>query len=81
MSDSRWENWRDVAKDDQDGSDIHTLRWDVYTKYKEDLIKREFFVYIIHPKGGNIVWTCVKDNIVKEKEAYKAIGLRGFDYK
>ena len=34
-----------------------------------------------HPKGGNIVWTCVEDNIIKEKEDYKAIGLRGFDNK
>ena len=32
-------------------------------------------------KGGNIVWTCVKDNIIKENEDYKAIGLYGFGYK
>ena len=36
---------------------------------------------VTHPKGVNIVLTCVKDNIIKEKEYYKAIGLRGFDYK
>ena len=30
---------------------------------------------------GNIVWTCVKDNIIEETEEYKAIGLHGFDYK
>ena len=36
---------------------------------------------IPHPKGGGIVWTCVKDNIIEEKEDYKAIGLRGFYYK
>ena len=36
---------------------------------------------IAHPKGGNIFWTCVKDNVIKEKEDYKAIGLCGFDYK
>ena len=34
-----------------------------------------------HPKGGAIVWTCVKDHIIDEKEDYKYIGLRGFDYK
>ena len=34
-----------------------------------------------HPKGGAIVWTCVKDHIIDEKEDYKDIGLRGFDYK
>ena len=30
-----------------------------------------------HPKGGAIVWTCVKDHIIDEKEGYKDIGLRG----
>ena len=34
-----------------------------------------------HPKGGCIVWTCVKDHIIDEKEKYKAIELCGFDYK
>ena len=34
-----------------------------------------------HPKGGNIVWTSVKDNITEEKEQCEAIGLSGFDYK
>ena len=32
-------------------------------------------------KWGNIVWTCVKENIIKENEDYKAIGLCGFGYK
>ena len=36
---------------------------------------------IPHPKGGNIVWTCVKANIIKGNEDYKAIGLSGFGYK
>ena len=36
---------------------------------------------VSHPKGGSIVWTCVKDHIIDEKEDYKDIGLRGFDYK
>ena len=34
-----------------------------------------------HPKGGDIVWTCVKDHIINENDTYEAIGLRGFDYK
>ena len=34
-----------------------------------------------HPKGSNIVWNCVKDNITEEKEDYKAIGICGFDNK
>ena len=32
-------------------------------------------------KGGSIVWTCVEDNIIKEQEKYKAIGLHGFYFK
>ena len=34
-----------------------------------------------HPKRGAFVWTCVKDNIIDEKDDYKDIGLRGFGYK
>ena len=34
-----------------------------------------------HLKGGTSFWTCVKDYIIDEKEDYKDIGLRGFDYK
>ena len=33
-----------------------------------------------HPKGGTIVWICVKDHIIDEKEDYKEIGLCGFNY-
>ena len=36
---------------------------------------------VTHFKGGAIVWTCLKDHIIDEKEDYKDIGLRGFDYK
>ena len=36
---------------------------------------------VTHPKGGAIVWTCVKDHTIDEKEDYKDIGLRGFDFK
>ena len=38
-------------------------------------------MYVTHPKGGNIVGTCVKDKIIKEEDKYKAIGISGFDYK
>ena len=34
-----------------------------------------------HPKVANIVWTCVKDNIIEDKYQYEAIGIHGFDYK
>ena len=36
---------------------------------------------VSNPKGGAIVWTCVKDHIIGEKEDYKYIGQRGFGYK
>ena len=36
---------------------------------------------VLHPKGGNIVWTFVKDRTIEEKYQYKDIGLHGFDYK
>ena len=65
MDDTRDEHWRDIAKDGDDKKNIHALRWEVYVKEKEDLIKREFLVSIPHPKGGNIVWTCVKDHIIE----------------
>ena len=32
-------------------------------------------------KRGAIVWTCVKDHIINEKQDYKDIGLHGFDFK
>ena len=60
---------------------IHTLRWDVYTKDNEDLIKRELLVSVTHPKVGENIWTCVKYNIMDKKEDKEDIGLREFDYK
>ena len=64
MADSWGEHWGDVAEDVEDKSNMHALRWDVYTKEKEGLIKRDFSVVVPHPKGRKIVWTCVKDNII-----------------
>ena len=81
MKDSRQDHWRDVAEDGQDKSKIHSLRWDVYKREKEELINREFLVSVPHPKGGNIVWNYVKDNIIEEREESEAIGICVFDYK
>ena len=47
---------------------------------KEELITRGFSVSVPHPKGGTIVWTCVKDHVIDEKEDYKEIRLCGFAY-
>ena len=45
-------HWRDVAKDDEDKSKTHYLRWDVYTIYKEDLINIFFDVRYTSEGGG-----------------------------
>ena len=37
-------------------------------------------VSVPHPKGGKIVWTCMKDHLIDENEDYKEIGLLGFNY-
>ena len=38
-------------------------------------------MFIPYPKGGNIFCTCVKDNIIREKDQYEAVRLCGFDSK
>ena len=81
MDEIREEHWRDVAEDGNDRKNIYSLMQYVYIKQKEQLIIREFFVSVLHLRGGNILLTCVKDNRIKENEHYKYIGLRGFDYK
>ena len=42
-------------------------------KREEGFDKDIFLVAVTHSKGGNIIWTCVKDNIIEEKEEYEAI--------
>ena len=43
MEDIREDNWRDVFEDANDKKKIHALRLEIYVKYQEELIKREFF--------------------------------------
>ena len=81
MADSREEHQRYFSEYGGDMSKIHALVWYFNTKQKQYLIDREFSVVVQHPKGGNIVCTCVKGNIIEEKEYCLAIGLCGFDYK
>ena len=73
MNYSRKEHWRGVTECNEDKSNMHAMRWYLYTREKEGFIKREFFVSVPHAKGGRIVWTCVKGNIIKGKEQYEAI--------
>ena len=35
---------------------------------------------VTHPKGRSIIWTCGKENIIREKKECKDIILKGFDY-
>ena len=37
-------------------------------KDKENLIKRDFLVIILHHKGGKVLVNCVEDNIVGGEE-------------
>ena len=75
------EHWRGAAEEGRNKNNIHARRWEVYVKEQEEFIKREFLVFVTYPKRENIVWTCVKDNIINEKEQYKSIGLCELDYK
>ena len=81
LDEIREDHCRGAAEKNDDNKKIHALRWEVYVKEKGGLIKRDSSVSVPHPNGGAIIWTCVKDNIIDEKEEYKDIGLRGFDYK
>ena len=49
-------------------------------KYKEELINSTFSVAVPCMKGGDILWTCGKDNIIREKEEYKTIIIQGLNY-
>ena len=75
----REDHWRDLAEENNDNKEIHALIWNVYVMEKGELITRAFSVSVPHPKGGKIVWTCVKDHVIDEQEDYKEIRLRGFD--
>ena len=81
MDEIRDDHWRDVSKEGDNMKKIHALRWDVYIKEKQELTKREFLVSIPYLKGGGVVWTCMKYNIIGENQQYESIGLCGFDYK
>ena len=52
LDEIREDYWRDVAEEGDDKKSIYGLRWEVYVKEKEKLIKREFLVSVPHPKGG-----------------------------
>ena len=47
---------------------VCVLGWDIYIKYEEEVIMRDLFMVVPHPNGGNIVWSCVGDNVIKETQ-------------
>ena len=49
------DHWRDISDEGDDKKDIHALRWEVYVKDKQELIKREFLVSVPHPIG-DVLW-------------------------
>ena len=46
IEDIMQEDWRDVDDYGKDRNKFHVLRWEFYTRQKEELIKREFLVYV-----------------------------------
>ena len=72
ISDTREEHWKDIYEDnDKERSKVHDMRREFHMKYKEELINREFSETVTHPKEGNIVQTCVEDNITRGREDYR----------
>ena len=65
MNEIKAETWRGVDEDGKDKNNIYALRWEVYKIEKDYLIKTVFLVFVPHPKGGDIFWTFVKDNIIE----------------
>ena len=63
LDEIRGEHWRGASEEGHNKKKIHALRWKVYVKEKEELIKREFLVSFTHPKGGAIFWKVLFNTI------------------
>ena len=51
--DDREDQWKKVVEvNKKDSIKVHDLMWEVYMKYKEQFINRQFLVQVTHPKGG-----------------------------
>ena len=55
----------------QFSSKFCAVLWQICIKYKQQLINTVFLVMFFNPNGGEIVFTCVKDNVIVGKEQYK----------
>ena len=66
------QHWKEAEEEENEyRGKVCDLRWEVYTKEKEGLTKREFLVAVPHPKRRQVLWNCVEGNVVGEKEEYK----------
>ena len=72
ISDYREKHWKDVFEDiHQDKGNTYAMSWELYTEDKEQYIRRKVLVAFPHLKVGNIIQTCVEDNIIKETRKHK----------
>ena len=39
----RYDHWKDVAEEGDDKKKMHALRWEMYVKYRDNLINRDFW--------------------------------------
>ena len=51
----------------EENKKVRALKWEVYMKGKEKLIKWDFLLSVLHPKEGNIIWNCGNNNIIGRK--------------
>ena len=59
IEDSREKHWAYFAEDGEYKSNIHAMRWNVYTREKEELIEREcVWCQLRIRKGGNCLHLC-----------------------
>ena len=80
MDEIRYKHWRDIAEEVYNKNKMHALMWQIYAKQKQYLIKRSFLVSVPHPKGVDVVCTCVNDHIIDEMEKCETIRLHRFYY-
>ena len=55
ISNDREEHWKEFEEEDNQGrGKDEDLRWQVFNKYKEELIKKEFLVAVPYPKSPSL---------------------------
>ena len=82
ISDDRGEHWNYFKEGENEyRGKFHALRWQLYIKQKYYLVKRVFLVVVPYTKGVEMIFTCVKDDVVGKNYCQNAIVLHGFDFK